>query len=184
MELEPYLVASALNGVVAQRLARTICPNCRTTYFPSPAVMSAAGRLRDPNRVFYRGEGCQQCHDTGFRGRRAIFEIMTIDDGLCELIHGHADEQAIRAYLRTKGWCPLRDEGLGLVEQGLSTIEEVLRVTYSEQEATIRAERTAEQAEDPAQGNRWNGPLASPQADRGGEDGAASAPAAKSGAKV
>jgi len=152
MGLEPYLVASALNGVVAQRLARTVCPDCRTSYIPAPSVLDAAGRLVEANRVFYRGQGCRKCHDTGFRGRAAIFEIMTVDDGLRQLIHDRADEQEIRRYLRTRGWRPLREEGLRLAEQGRSTLEEVLRVTFSEQEMTIRAER-AHRAGPPAPGS-------------------------------
>src|SRR5262249_35303599 len=80
MGIEPYLLASAVNGVIAQRLARTVCPHCRTSYFPPDAALADAGWLDDVatpksgkhtarrSRVFYKGEGCTQCHDTGYRG--------------------------------------------------------------------------------------------------------------------
>ena len=72
MGIERYLLASAFNGVVAQRLARTICPHCRTSYFPSEAALADAGWLGQTQRAFSKGEGCKQCHDSGFRGRRHL----------------------------------------------------------------------------------------------------------------
>ncbi|MBP7933277.1 MAG: Flp pilus assembly complex ATPase component TadA [Phycisphaerae bacterium] len=140
MEVEPYLIASALNGVVAQRLARTICGNCRTSYFPSPAALLQAGWEKAGPRAFQKGEGCRQCHDSGFRGRMGIYEILEVDDGLRELIHRQQDEQDIKRYLRDRGWRSLREEGLHLVENGRSTLEEVLRVTHSDTQEEIRAE--------------------------------------------
>jgi type IV pilus assembly protein PilB len=140
MGVEHYLVASALNGIVAQRLARTVCPNCKTSYYPPPAVLAQAGWTDARPRAFQRGEGCQQCHDSGFRGRLGIYEVMEIDDEIRGLIHNRAAEQSVRKCLRAKGHLDLRQEGLRVVEDGRSTLEEVLRVTHLETQASIRAE--------------------------------------------
>ncbi|HOB76321.1 MAG TPA: ATPase, T2SS/T4P/T4SS family [Phycisphaerae bacterium] len=140
MGVEPYLVASAVNGIVAQRLARTICPSCKTSYYPSPAALADAGWGDSRPRAFQRGEGCRQCHESGFRGRLGIYEVMEIDDQIRAFIHARASEQEIRKYLASIGHLDLRQEGLRMVEAGLSPLEEVLRVTHLEQQASIRAE--------------------------------------------
>jgi type IV pilus assembly protein PilB len=141
MNLEPYLLASALNGVVAQRLARTICPNCKSTYMPDESLLRSAGWDESGPRVFYRGEGCGKCHDSGFKGRAGIYEIVEMDEGLYDLIHQSVDEAKIKEYLvRQQNFKSLREQGLALVESGRSTLEEVLRVTHLETRETIRAE--------------------------------------------
>jgi len=142
MGIEPYLLASAFNGVIAQRLARTICPRCRTSYYPSDAALADAGWLHDKNRVFHKGEGCKHCHDSGFRGRIGIFEILEVTDPVRQYLHSHADEEALKAFARQHGWQPLREAGLRLVDAGFSTLEEVLRVTHAESEDRTRAERS------------------------------------------
>ncbi len=144
MGVENYLVASALNGIVAQRLARTICPSCKTSYYPPPTVLAQAGWADTRPRAFQKGEGCRQCHDSGFRGRCGIYEMMEIDDELRDLIQNRSPEHDVRKYLRGKGHRDLREEGLRLVEDGESTLEEVLRVTHLETKAAIRAERSRE----------------------------------------
>ncbi len=141
MGIEPYLIATALNGVIAQRLARTICPHCRTSYFPPETALADAGWLGDRKRVFYKGEGCKQCHDSGHRGRIGIFEILEITEPLRRQLRDITDEDTIRAVARKHGWRPLREQGLRLVEQGVSTLEEVLRVTHAEADESVRAER-------------------------------------------
>ncbi len=143
MGIERYLLASAFNGVVAQRLARTICPHCRTSYYPPDSALADAGWLGDRNRVFYKGEGCKQCHDTGFRGRAGIYEILEVTEELRQCIHRAQDEDEIRIVAAKYGWRPLREEGLRLVEEGRSTLEEVLRVTHAETETRTRAEQQA-----------------------------------------
>lgn len=140
MGIESYLLSSAINGVIAQRLARTICPKCRTVYFPAPAALQHACWLNDPRRKFWKGEGCNNCHDSGFQGRSGIYEILEVDDRIRSHIEaGHGDAE-IRTYLSTRQWKSLREVGLELVEQGVSTLEEVLRVTLTEHEDRIRAE--------------------------------------------
>jgi type IV pilus assembly protein PilB len=140
MGVEPYLIASALNGVVAQRLARTICPACRTTYMPDTNLLAQAGWGKGGPRVFYRGAGCKKCHDSGFQGRAGIYEVLEIDEELYKLISHGADEAAIKDCLPSKQFRSLRQEGLGLVEAGRSTLEEVLRVTHMEAQEKVRAE--------------------------------------------
>ncbi len=143
MGIERYLLASAFNGVVAQRLARTICPYCRTSYYPAEDALREAGWLGDPDRVFYKGEGCKQCHDSGYRGRLGIYEILEVTEEVRQCLHEAETEEQIKAVARRFGWRPLREEGLRLVEDHRSTLEEVLRVTHAETEEQTRAERRA-----------------------------------------
>ncbi|MFN0137638.1 MAG: GspE/PulE family protein [Phycisphaerae bacterium] len=144
MGIEPYLLASAFNGVIAQRLARTICPHCRSSYYPADSVLADAGWSHKMDTVFYKGEGCKQCHDSGFRGRLGVYEILEVTDHVRPVLHSH-DDAALMSAIRRDGWRPLREEGLKLVEAGKSTLEEVLRVTHSESEGRTRAEESAEQ---------------------------------------
>jgi len=141
MGIEPYLLASAFNGVIAQRLARKICPHCRTSYYPSDAALADAGWLNDRQRAYYRGEGCKQCHDSGYRGRSGIFEVLEVNDDIRLCVHAGVDDDALKRIARRHGWRTLREEGLLLVEAGVSTLEEVLRVTHAEAEDAIRAEQ-------------------------------------------
>ncbi len=143
MGVERYLLASAFNGVIAQRLARTICPYCRTSYYPPESALEDAGWLGDTDRVFYKGEGCKQCHDSGFRGRAGIFEILEVTEPIRQTVHSAYHEEQIKAVARKDGWRTLREEGLRLVEEERSTLEEVLRVTHVETETRTRAEQPA-----------------------------------------
>lgn len=149
MGVESYLLASALNGLVAQRLARTICSGCRSTYMPDRQLLEMAGWAEKGPRIFYRGDGCKNCHDSGFKGRAGIYEIVEMDDQMYGLVHHNADEERIREHLISqKGFRSLRQEGLHFVEAGKSTLEEVLRVTHMDTISTVRAERkTAATAE-------------------------------------
>ncbi|MBK8915617.1 MAG: Flp pilus assembly complex ATPase component TadA [Phycisphaerales bacterium] len=140
MGVEPYLLASALNGVVAQRLVRKNCPHCLASYYPAPAALRDAGREGDGRRIYRKGEGCTKCHQTGFAGRVAVYEIMTMDDALRRLTHTAAGEEELKGHLRRNGWRDLRDSGLRIADRGLSTLEEVLRVTHVETESRVRAE--------------------------------------------
>ncbi len=140
MGVEPYLLASALNGIIAQRLARTICPYCRATYMPDRNLLTQAGWDQSGPRVFYRGAGCKKCHDSGYHGRAGIYEVLEMDDEMYRLINRSFEESQIKDYLIRKRHRWLREVGLELVESGRSTLEEVLRVTHMETEEKIRAE--------------------------------------------
>ncbi len=148
MGVEAYLLASALNGVLAQRLARTICPDCRSTYMPERGLLRTAGWDEGGPKVFFRGAGCKKCHDSGFKGRLGIYEVVEMDDSLYSMVHHGADEEEINAYLvKNQSFTSLRHEGLMLVEAGRSTLEEVLRVTHMEAVEHVRAERKPEPVE-------------------------------------
>ena len=114
MRIEPYLLSSALNGVVAQRLARTLCPNCTTKYSPPENVLRDAGLAEQPGRVFRKGMGCESCHNAGFSGRVGIYEVMEIDSDLRKLVHKAAPAHELRARMLHNGILTLRKEGVHL----------------------------------------------------------------------
>jgi len=134
MNLEAYLLASCLVGVVAQRLVRTICPKCKAPFFPEEAVLAEVGWTGSRSRAFHRGLGCSLCHDSGFKGRRAICEVLEMTPALRELILRRPSAAEIRDHLLRRGdWQDLRHSGMRCAEQGLTTIDEVLRVCYVEE---------------------------------------------------
>ncbi len=132
MGIESYLLSSALNGVVAQRLARTICPSCETKYYPTEEVLRAADLSGYVGRAFRKGAGCQQCHDSGFQGRIGIYELMEVTPSIRRLIHGASPTHEVRQRHRQSGGLTLREEGVLLALGGRTSLEEVLRVTHDE----------------------------------------------------
>jgi type IV pilus assembly protein PilB len=132
MGIEPFLISSAVLGFIAQRLARKICPSCKSAYYPPANLLRSVGWEHRSNELFQRGEGCRQCHNTGFRGRVGIYEIMLLDTELKRLTQEDVSEARIRTYLAQSGWRTLRQKALDLVDRGESTLEEVLRVSRSE----------------------------------------------------
>ncbi|MCG8507861.1 MAG: Flp pilus assembly complex ATPase component TadA, partial [Rhodospirillales bacterium] len=100
MGIEPYLLSSAIQGVVAQRLARTICPHCATKYYPSEHVLADAGLEEHTGRVFRKGSGCQQCHNTGFAGRMGIYQVMDITPVVRKMVHRSAATHELREKMR------------------------------------------------------------------------------------
>ncbi|NOT00351.1 MAG: Flp pilus assembly complex ATPase component TadA [Phycisphaerales bacterium] len=132
MGIEPYLISSSVIGIVAQRLPRKICRTCRTSYYPPRDLLDMVGWSHRANELFQRGEGCRECHMTGFRGRIGVYEVMPMDAELQRLIQSSAPESALRRHLNRIGWKNLRDKALEVIERGESTLEEVMRVTRSE----------------------------------------------------
>jgi type II secretory ATPase GspE/PulE/Tfp pilus assembly ATPase PilB-like protein len=132
MGIEPYLISASVLGFVAQRLARKICDSCRTSYYPPPSLLRSVGWTHRTNELFQKGEGCRECNNTGFRGRIGIYEVMVLDAELKRMILHNGSESDVRTYLAQTGWRTLREKALDLVEQGESSLEEVLRVTRSE----------------------------------------------------
>ena len=132
MGVEAYLLSSAVLGFVAQRLARKICESCKTSYYPHPNLLRSVSWEHRTNELFQKGEGCRECHNSGFSGRVGIYEVMLMDAELKRMIQSDFCEADIRTYLAQVGWRSLRDKALGIVEDGASTLEEVLRVTRSE----------------------------------------------------
>ncbi len=132
MNIESYLLASALNGVVAQRLSRTVCPGCASKYYPTEQVMADAGLLEHTGKTFRRGAGCQQCHNSGFQGRMGIYEVMPVTPAMRRMVHRAAPSHELREKCREQGSLSLREEGVILAMEGKSSLEEVLRVTHSD----------------------------------------------------
>ncbi|MEJ2109357.1 MAG: type II secretion system ATPase GspE [Acidobacteriota bacterium] len=125
-----YLIASSLVGILAQRLVRVICPSCKTETRPVPEMLKEIGFPVNGNRDrFYEGRGCEQCSNTGFMGRIGIYELMTINDTIRKLMVSKADSGEIRKKAIESGMRSLRDDGWLKVREGITTIEEVLRVT-------------------------------------------------------
>ncbi|HEV7298850.1 MAG TPA: ATPase, T2SS/T4P/T4SS family [Tepidisphaeraceae bacterium] len=130
MGIEPYLLSSAINGVVAQRLARNVCPACATKYYPSEQELRDAELMDQVGRPFRKGSGCPQCHDSGFRGRCGIYEVMEVTPELRRMVHRAAASHDIREQFRKLGGRTLRDEGVAIALEGTSSLDEVLRVTH------------------------------------------------------
>ncbi len=128
MGVEPYLVSSALDCVVGQRLARRLCDRCRIAVEPDPALLAEVGWGADPPEQLFRGEGCKACAMTGYRGRVAISEVMAVTEEVQRLAVERRPSDEIRKLAIEQGMVPLRADGLAKVRSGLTSLEEVLRV--------------------------------------------------------
>ena len=129
MGVPAYLLGASLNAILAQRLVRRVCPHCREKYNPHPAMRGACRRMGVEVEEFVRGRGCDLCRKTGFAGRIGIHELLVVDEPLRDLIAGGATLTRLTRFARTRGIAPLRFDGLRKVREGLTTIEEVLRVS-------------------------------------------------------
>ncbi|MCM8800670.1 MAG: Flp pilus assembly complex ATPase component TadA [Candidatus Omnitrophica bacterium] len=144
MGVEPYLISACLIGVMAQRLVRVICDNCKEPYTPSKALLERWGLSGKENLILYRGRGCEQCRGTGYKGRTGIFELMIIDDELREMIISQASTVALRKKAQEKGMRLLAEDGVSKVLAGITTIEEVARVCEEQVELRPLTEAKAE----------------------------------------
>jgi len=133
--VKPFLVASAIQAVMAQRLVRIICTECKEEYVPEARLLKAAGFSPEQaaKATFVRGRGCESCHQSGFRGRQGIFEIMTMSQALRDMTFNKAPIGQIREQARKEGMHTLREDGLLKAASGVTTVEEVLRVTGVEE---------------------------------------------------
>ena len=129
--VEPYLIANALRGVISQRLVRRICPHCKKPYRPSDEELSLLKLPTDADITFYRGEGCPECRHTGFHGRRAVFEILTVNDKLRRLISQGADYDALLKAAADTDFTSMRDNCRALVLSGETTAAEAARAIHS-----------------------------------------------------
>ena len=131
MDIEPFLVSSSINGILAQRLVRIICPNCKTAYTPDAEAIAKLGL--DPKEMegkqVFRGAGCSSCHHTGYKGRCGIFELLLMDESMKNLVSKTANANTIKEQAVKNGMITLRRDGADKVLAGITTIEEVYRVT-------------------------------------------------------
>ena len=134
MGVESFLIASTLSAVIAQRLVRILCTQCREQYVPVDEELGRIGLAREacPEGKIYRAKGCQECMETGFSGRIAIFEILLIDDELKNTILTHPDSSTLKETALRNGLITLRMDGADKVAKGITSIDEVLRVTEEE----------------------------------------------------
>ncbi len=137
MGVEPFLLTATIEGILAQRLVRKICTNCREEFVPS-AEMLMELNLRPADvkgKKFYYGAGCEKCNNLGFRGRTGIYELILVDDNIRDMISAGASTDALRKYVRSTGVPGLREAGLKAIFNGITTIEEVVRETVLEEDA-------------------------------------------------
>jgi type II secretory ATPase GspE/PulE/Tfp pilus assembly ATPase PilB-like protein len=130
MGIEPFLVATSLVGVLAQRLVRKICPHCREAYFPEFSELEKLDI--DPasfTGVFYRPRGCDECSNKGYSGRLGIYELMIIDEDIRRMVAQGKDAAEIMTLCTSKGMRNLRGDGIVKVQQGLTSVEEIFRIT-------------------------------------------------------
>jgi type IV pilus assembly protein PilB len=131
MGAEPYLIASTLEAVLAQRLVRVICKNCRETYHPSEKELAELNLSPEEikNRTFYQGIGCKECNNSGYKGRTGIFELLIVNEAFRSLIVERPQIGLLRNLAKEIGMRTLREDGLKKVYEGITTIEELIRET-------------------------------------------------------
>jgi len=134
--LPPFLITATLEGIVAQRLVRKICSQCKTEYEPTEEMLMELDlRPEDVgDKTFYYGKGCNNCNRTGYRGRTGIYEIMTFNDELRDLVMNHASTAVLREAARREGMKTLRENGLNTIFDGVTTLDEVSRETIAAEE--------------------------------------------------
>jgi len=132
MGIEPFLVASAMTGVVGQRLLRRICTNCRAPYTPTPAEISVvAEQVGHQPSQWLKGAGCKMCNQTGYRGRVGVYELLAVTDGIRELIVARSTHQEMRARAVEEGMRTMQEQAFNLVVDGVTTVEDVVRSVYA-----------------------------------------------------
>jgi len=131
MGVKPFLVASSLQSVMAQRLVRRVCPECREPYTPTSWELETFELTDDKlkDATLFKGAGCRACNNTGYRGRVGIFELMAVDEDVQKLIYKRVPSTEIRKLARQMGMKTLREDGMLKVLGGMTTLEEVMRVT-------------------------------------------------------
>lgn len=129
--VEPYMISSALRGVVSQRLVRKICPHCRKAYTPTEEEKRMVGIAENENVTFYKGEGCQECGRTGYRGRRGVFEILTLDAALRREVANNASSEELTKTALENGFVTMKDNCRRLVLEGVTTVAEAAKAINS-----------------------------------------------------
>ena len=135
MGIEPFLMTATLEGIIAQRLIRKICENCKTQFEPSEAQLMELRLAPDDvkGKKFFYGRGCSRCNGTGYRGRTGIFEIMVFNDEIRDLIMNQASTNVLRAAAQKAGMKLLRENGMATIYDGVTTIDEIVKETMMEE---------------------------------------------------
>ncbi len=136
MGVEPFLITATVEGILAQRLVRKICTNCRTEYDPGPEQLMELNLTKEEvaGRKFYFGAGCDKCNNLGFKGRCGLYELIVMDDEIRDLISGASSTDQLRQACRRKGFMTLREAGLKALYAGVSSLDEIVRETVMEDE--------------------------------------------------
>jgi len=128
MGVEPYLISSAVIGIIAQRLVRLVCNNCKEEYIPDKAILELLDLKQDREYKFVKSKGCANCFNTGYFGREGVFEILPVTEPIKELIHNRAKETEIRNKAKEEGLQTLKESAIEKLLQGLTTVDELVRV--------------------------------------------------------
>ena len=131
MGVEPFLICSSLSGVLSQRLIRRVCPNCKVEYDPTDEDLERLQLTREEvaGHKFCYGKGCKKCNNTGYKGRKAIVELMVIDNSIRELIYANAPMAKIRDRAIENGMLAIRDDGILAIINGETSVDEVVKYT-------------------------------------------------------
>ena len=127
MGVAPYLISAGVRGIISQRLLRRICPNCKVVEQMTPDKLAAAGLPMRPGRIFYHGRGCDNCFNTGYRGRIGDFEVLVMNDALRKCITDGADKQEFQRLAHETGYITMLENADKLVDEGITTVDEVMR---------------------------------------------------------
>jgi type IV pilus assembly protein PilB len=131
MDIERYLLASSVVAIIAQTLVKVICPNCKLPYIPDANDLEILGFAPDADIELHKGTGCSVCKHTGYLGRTAVYEIMKLDTTARNLIMEQSNPEDLRTYMRKIGMKTLQENCRELVLRGDTTLEELLRISYS-----------------------------------------------------
>ena len=132
MGIEPFLVASSLSGIIAQRLVRRLCPKCRVSYTPQDSELRGLGLTARPKTPFHKPKGCESCSNTGYSGRMGLYEVLPADEDIRSLILTRSDANSIKALAVSKGMRTILAAGVEKIMAGATSVEEVLRVTQED----------------------------------------------------
>ncbi len=135
MGVESYLIGAALNGVLAQRLVRRICPKCRQTYEPPRAIRKTLEKMGLEMTEFFKGVGCRRCRNTGYSGRVGVHELLALNDEIRDVVATNPSVQTIRQMANRNGMITLRHDGFRKVREGVTTVEEILHVVGETRDA-------------------------------------------------
>jgi len=131
MGVDSYLLAASMVGVISQRLIRKICTGCKITYTPSIFECELFGLQYSDTAIFYKGQGCSMCNNSGYKGRIAVHEVLVLDKKHREMIARRASIESIKEYSEQIGMSSLRNECVKLLHLGVTTADEALRISYT-----------------------------------------------------